>query len=1725
MQFEGELAYPQLTDPLVFNAFAAATHPTKPSSPFLGRLATISFSQRPLTAAQIGTLYRRGADFCIVVLNQIDRSGKFLNFVSNSISSLLGAISSAAATVTQTSTGDDDEDGAAATSSSPSGASASESKKQQEAHRDIFKHLLCLFHPKCVENHLALDCSPHPASSAHTPSHASILPGVQIVTYRDIRDGIHLAIGGITCFFPLFQHLDVISPGAAAGSAAAKAASHRTSASGGAATDIASPTRMRSPSSILPLLLRTLQLMLRDSAANQISFLQSSGFQVVSHLLMRYTGVHHLTESMLVPIEEMIRDFSWGVGLAKLLASQPFDDVADVVSGGVARQQQSHTNHNLPVARAAERSLYNDFFLGFLLNFGLWYRVTAPTAAAAGSQTDAANAAAAATPSTASAALDDLSQQQVPFGVQLEVLMVIKSHILRNPRYFRRLLSAGGGSGAQPPNAHQQGTSVHAAGGSIGPTKFVLDSLRRFLNYQPALEQYAVVSTTLAPPPSAASIHTAEGRKNARDGHFFHPYLRLEVATAIRNLRTLRREWLTILQGMMLCSVGPASTDAVASPGAAPSVPVVRDADIATLLQLICEASEASAAAAASEVASAASAAAPSFTVATNAQSWILVEYIEFLTSILRLRPDDLHPILQRHGGGMLFMSVLQRNVRYQHVQVAVIHLVAVMLYTSYHERTPADQHGQVTMMIAALQTALAETYLTVPAYEALIELACGLGAGALGTHDAADESIERFCAQMGQAADSHSGDGEDYRDEAFSPAGSPLSRASASPSARSGASSPNPTRDGVLARATICFPRALEAVHALLRNNAALRVRERHLMHEQWSGEVMRRATSRAMGGDDEWRTKDDETSESTQSPPPAPTHMHRSSDNIHFDEEVAPASSSPISIHPPLPPFSQFHPTHNPLVGSHFDLLTSPVAPMTRFLADLAALVATAPNNCQVMLTKWPLGIKLCMAELDWLGPSPQMTVPTEDARAPAQQLEVAPTTAEPSESVSSPLPSFAHDLSLSDSEEERLISEKLQQQRPSLILMDIDSLLQAPSTRHHASIDEEIANLAPSLARTAAAITTTVLTAPSSDPYLQAVFRQQLLADIDLEAPSTPDSESIDATAVAARVIESLLMHALAQIKDGWTYWRDALLMLRLEAEDQQDQQDQQAADNHSRATRAASERIVVTEERFRAVRRHLLVGLFARLHQLPSVSSTMPPSPAVGAARVTLHANLSHVIDLLEEVLYFDQRFKQIKFRMVDAGESDREEASSPDATNLVRKRSRLDSLARTPSLNGAAGGDAWVLMDEEDDLGPDSTAASFDPLSSATSTAAASALRQEWPMIRALLLGISHLRFSMQPMRFTATHSSASLSGLADGADSSASSDLAAADGSSSSSASSASRLRTGGPLRVVIRLLLDCCSSVTSSTLPPADPTQLPEMVSQLGALVHVELAIDTVVSPTGQRNSERGASREWKNRYVLHILWRLCQMIHTLPADAADASRPSAAGQMRRTLLSTVHQIIESLKPFAVVHTAYFDTLSPPTTPTTPTTPNSDRLIYMPLEVNQEGFMDMQLADDLSSDSPLYPRLMRCCNEYIAASVQLFRSMEVKFQDEYLPEAEKQQRAMRRRLKEHASDSTTLGRQELARTSWRSVQTFSYAEVNRRAVTDTLYAEHTTRIADQWRHLAHQLYADGSAWCATESATRRKLYKIDSVEDGYRMRRKIKVFLDAPDHHQASQA
>src|SRR6185312_10325250 len=104
---------------------------------------------------------------------------------------------------------------------------------------------------------------------------------------------------------------------------------------------------------------------------------------------------------------------------------------------GSSRKSDLPTNHNLPVARAAEKTLYNDFFLHILLNFSLWFRSPNLNVAATHDASSAAASPSPAPSSSASSALDELSAHQVPFVVQFEILLLIKSHVLRNPRYFR----------------------------------------------------------------------------------------------------------------------------------------------------------------------------------------------------------------------------------------------------------------------------------------------------------------------------------------------------------------------------------------------------------------------------------------------------------------------------------------------------------------------------------------------------------------------------------------------------------------------------------------------------------------------------------------------------------------------------------------------------------------------------------------------------------------------------------------------------------------------------------------------------------------------------------------------------------------------------------------------------------------------------------------------------------------------------------------------------------------------------------------------------------------------------------------------------------------------------------------------------------------------------------------------------------------------------------------
>ena len=111
---------------------------------------------------------------------------------------------------------------------------------------------------------------------------------------------------------------------------------------------------------------------------------------------------------------------------------------------------------------------------------------------------------------------------------------------------------------------------------------------------------------------------------------------------------------------------------------------------------------------------------------------------------------------------------------------------------------------------------------------------------------------------------------------------------------------------------------------------------------------------------------------------------------------------------------------------------------------------------------------------------------------------------------------------------------------------------------------------------------------------DVFLQATQANQredvfasLISPASPTASSTTASASSTVTATAftepvpllsSRILETLLYHALVHVRDGWVHWRDTLMFLR------------QAAHGER-----------VEEERFRAVRRELFVGLLQRLGQ--------------------------------------------------------------------------------------------------------------------------------------------------------------------------------------------------------------------------------------------------------------------------------------------------------------------------------------------------------------------------------------------------------------------------------------------------------------------------------------------------------------------------------------------
>ena len=593
-----------------------------------------------------------------------------------------------------------------------------------------------------------------------------------------------------------------------------------------------------------------------------------------------------------------------------------------------------------------------------------------------------------------------------------------------------------------------------------------------------------------------------------------------------------------------------------------------------------------------------------------------------------------------------------------------------------------------------------------------------------------------------------------------------------------------------------------------------------------------------------------------------------------------------------------------------------------MSQLLLDVDSLLSASPSQCATILNRWAAWPRPLIAQLDWHAATiDAASSSTASSGRPSESSTLPPLGS--SLSASKPPVTDAFGLFSDDSADRR---------KPSKGFFDLDTFTSGGGAD---SLD--------------------VLNSQSEvDVFLQATQasqREDVFAS--LIPPSSPTA-STAATAAAAtftepvpllssRILETLLYHALVHVRDGWVHWRDTLMFLR---------------------SAAQAER--VEEERFRAVRRELFVGLLQRLGQ--SVGNDFYLS--TGAVTEQLRVNMAHLIDIMEEILYFDE------VKSTTAPRLRVEEIDTRAETTL----SAPSSSSPEPSLSSrSTTEDNWMVVTDEDTtdilstnsatlssspaptLSNLATSPSFSAISGSSTTSSdhIRLMRSEWVLINQLLSSIISLQLPLTPHRHLSNRpeSNSFFDAL-------------------KSSGDEPQPVRAGGPLRVVLRLILDCIASVVAGVVydesggkdeavlggkdeqrgSPAK--QIQNMFASLNTICNRELSpssssISTITtaassssnsaSSTTQKKdtTDRAAERTWKNRYALTVLARLTAMCKSAPPSLVPA------------LVAGCRQLVDVLQPFSLVSALNFAA-------GTENSDGQDRVIYVPVMVNNQGVIDI---------------------------------------------------------------------------------------------------------------------------------------------------------------------
>ena len=257
-----------------------------------------------------------------------------------------------------------------------------------------------------------------------------------------------------------------------------------------------------------------------------------------------------------------------------------------------------------------------------------------------------------------------------------------------------------------------------------------------------------------------------------------------------------------------------------------------------------------------------------------------------------------------------------------------------------------------------------------------------------------------------------------------------------------------------------------------------------------------------------------------------------------------------------------------------------------------------------------------------------------------------------------------------------------------------------------------------------------------------------------------------------------------------------------------------------------------------------------------------------------------------------------------------------------------------------------------------------TSPSFSAISGSSTTSSdhIRLMRSEWVLINQLLSSIISLQLPLTPHRHLSTRP-----------ESGSFFDALKASGDEPQP------VRAGGPLRVVVRLILDCIASVVAGVVydesggkdesvlggkdeqrgPPAK--QIQSMFASLNTICNRELSpssssastIPTSSSSSSSSTStssttttkkdttDRAAERTWKNRYALTILARLTAMCKSAPPSLLPA------------LVGGCRQLVDVLQPFALVSALNFVS-------GVENSDGQDRVIYVPVMVSGQGVLDI---------------------------------------------------------------------------------------------------------------------------------------------------------------------